>query len=333
MTTVSVLMTVYSEPQEWIITAVNSILNQTFTDFEFIIINDNPSREDLNKLLESNNDSRIKYYINKENIGLTKTLNIGLKLCTGKYIARMDADDWSYPDRLRKQVEFMESNPELIASSALAYSWDGDNSLTPIYRPTDYNDIIPYTFSSSPFIHPLLIIRREILVSNNITYDEYFTRSQDYKLAVDLLKYGRIANSPDYLLKYRISEQQITSKYGHEQVELCKHIRRQYINNFYQIFDFGILDESITIDTIKRNKELEAQCIAKLKESGGNMRILKQSMNSIRRLFYYSLESYNINSLFNFIFSGDYFKFPYNLRRFGVVITKHFKSEFIPKLL
>ncbi len=328
-------MSVYNEPESWIQEAVGSILNQSFSDFELIIVNDNPASESLkNYLIDlAKKDERITILTNQENIGLTKSLNQGLKICKGKYIARMDADDWSYPDRLRKQFDHMESNPSLIASSALAYSWDGGDSLNPIFRPTEYDDILSYTFTSSPFIHPLLIMRRESLVANNITYDEDFTRSQDYKLAIDLLRYGKITNLPIYLLKYRISKQQITSKFGHEQVRLCKDIRRKYINNFYHHFNLGFLDEEITLNTIKANRRLESRYLSSTSLDNKKKQNFKRSMNAIRRLFYYSMKTYSLNSLFYFIISGDYFKSPYNLRRFIIVCLKHISPEFIPKLL
>lgn len=331
---VSVLMSVYAEPIDWINQAVQSILNQTFTNFEFIIVNDNPSSKALRSYLEElqQQDNRIKILTNSYNLGLTKSLNNGLKNCAGKYIARMDSDDWAYPNRLAKQVRFMDNHPDVIASSALAYSWDGENLLKPIFRPTDYDDMVSYTFTSSPFIHPLLIMRKDVLVKNNITYDEYYPRSQDYKLAIDLLKYGKITNLPEYLLKYRISKNQITSKFGSEQVELCKLIRRKYINDFYAKYGFGELDKIITIGTVIKNRTYEFQHITLLNDKKAK-REFRRSMNSIRRLLYYSLNSYSLNSLFNFISSSDYFRYPYKIRRCLVIVMKHLKANIVPKLL
>lgn len=332
---VSVLMSVYSEPIDWVDQAIQSIIDQTFVNFEFIIVNDNPSSNLLKTYLNelSHKDERIIIITNHKNIGLTKSLNKGLNNCHGKYIARMDADDWAYPNRLIRQVEFMDLNADIVACSGLAYSWDGKEKLKPIVRPISPNDVVSYTFTSSPFIHPLLFCRRDVLDSNNITYDEDFPRSQDYKLAVDLLGIGKIANLPEYLLKYRISKQQITSKYGKEQVILCKKIRRIYINNYYKKCNFNVLDNLITVDTIQKNIEAESNYLLKINRDSNEAREFKRTMNSIRRLFYYSLTSYSHRSLMKFILSGDYFKYPYNIRRFFVILVKHFKSEFIPKLL
>ena len=101
-------MSIYSEEEEWIRESIDSILNQTFSDFEFIIINDNPNRDKNNSLLTEYTriDNRIIIITNEENIGLTKSLNKGLEIARGKYIARMDADDISLPTRFEKQVDF-----------------------------------------------------------------------------------------------------------------------------------------------------------------------------------------------------------------------------------
>lgn len=103
---ISVLMPVYNS-EKYLNEAIESILNQTFVDFEFIIIND-ASNDNSENIIESYQDSRIKYFKNEKNLGVAKTLNKGLKLAQGKYIARMDSDDISLPERLYKQFKFME---------------------------------------------------------------------------------------------------------------------------------------------------------------------------------------------------------------------------------
>ena len=181
---VSVLMSVYNEPIEWVKQSLESILKQTYSNFEFIIINDNPGRLDLDSFLSSiaEHDIRIKIYKNVKNIGLTKSLNVGLKLCSGKYIARMDADDISLPKRFACQVLFMERHPRVAVCGT-------DIKLFGLYRPlyvkTIYKndqDIRGQMFFNSGFVHPTVFIRKSILDSYNITYDESFRNAQDYKL-------------------------------------------------------------------------------------------------------------------------------------------------------
>ena len=113
---ISVLMSVYHEPIDWLALSVDSILNQSFSDFEFIIIVDDPNNQEAINYIrqKEEEDNRIVLLINEENVGLTKSLNKGLKIAKGNYIARMDADDISYPERFEKQFTFMESHPSVI---------------------------------------------------------------------------------------------------------------------------------------------------------------------------------------------------------------------------
>ena len=115
MPKISVIMSVYSERVDWIRKSIDSILNQTYSDFEFIIVNDKPDKEENAQLLEeyAARDSRIKVLTNEENIGLTKSLNKAFALAEGEFIARMDADDMALPERFKIQLEFMNAHPEI----------------------------------------------------------------------------------------------------------------------------------------------------------------------------------------------------------------------------
>lgn len=228
---ISVLMSIYKEPLEWVEESINSILNQTFSDFEFIIVNDYPTSVDLSKFLYdySQKDKRIKIISNPENIGLTKSLNIGLKLCKGKYIARMDADDISLPERFAKQVKFMESHPDVIVC--------GTNikligKFKPFYIKSVFQedkDIRGQMLYNSGFVHPTVFIRKSILDKSGIIYDETFQNAQDYKMWYDLRRYGKFANIKDCLLKYRISNIQITSASATSQ-----QLNRNIISSLFQ---------------------------------------------------------------------------------------------------
>lgn len=122
MTVVSVLLPIYNEEKR-VATAIMSILNQTYTDFELLIINDG-SRDKTEAMVRSFSDSRIRLINNNKNLGLVKSLNKGIFSAKGKYIARVDADDPSLPTRLEKQVQFMEKNPEVAVLGTAAYHDD-----------------------------------------------------------------------------------------------------------------------------------------------------------------------------------------------------------------
>lgn len=123
---VTVLMSMYNTPLEQLKESIESILNQTYKNFEFLIIDDGSNEECVN-LVKSYNDKRINLVRNEQNIGLEKSLNKGLKLAKGKYIVRMDTDDIAYTDRIEKQVDFIKKNSEysIVGSKAEIFDESG----------------------------------------------------------------------------------------------------------------------------------------------------------------------------------------------------------------
>jgi len=230
--TISVIMSVFNEPKDWLAQAVESICNQTFNDFEFIIINDNPENKQSLCLLEeyAHDDNRIKLIVNSENIGLTRSLNKGLKIAKGKYIARMDADDVSLPQRFEKQVCYMDTHSNVIVLGTNINLY-GYNSF---YRSYDFikfdNDAIKaQMLFINPIAHSTVFIRKEILDRYGIKYDENYRQSQDYRLWEQLFPYGDFVNLREKLLNYRISSQQVShkSKIGQRNLATSISIRLQ----------------------------------------------------------------------------------------------------------
>lgn len=214
---VSVIMSVFNEPVEWISQSINSILNQIFTDFEFIIVNDNPNGYKQLKLLKefALKDQRIKILENSENLGLPKSLNRAINISHGKYIARMDADDISLPSRLQQQMDYMNTHPEVGVCGTSAKIIDGNGTIKQRvkmqYTPKDLKDAI-YFFC--PFIHPSVMIRRELLLEN--LYDEKCRVAQDWNLWLRLSDKTKFANLKEVLLYYRIHDNQSQKKAGRE---------------------------------------------------------------------------------------------------------------------
>jgi glycosyltransferase involved in cell wall biosynthesis len=182
--------------------AIDSILSQTFGEFEFIIVNDG-STDATGEILDSYTDKRIRRVNNAENMKLVYSLNRGLSLCNGKYIVRMDADDIARPERLQVQFDFMESNPETgICGSYVNSFYEKTGKTKLLVFPIDDSGIRAFAFFQSPFIHPSVIIRREVLTSNNLSYPNYY-RAEDYALWTEMLKYTKGANISRVLLDYR----------------------------------------------------------------------------------------------------------------------------------
>ncbi len=210
---VSVLMAVYNS-EMFIQKSINSILNQTFTDFEFIIINDGSTDNSYN-IIRAFNDNRIKLINNESNIGQTKSLNKGIKNALGKYIVRMDADDISLTDRISTQVDFMESNPDISFSG----SWFKILNTNRIAKlPITYEEIKASLFFFNAFGHPTIILRRDDFINNDLFYNEDFS-VQDYELWVRASKILKCANINKVLLFYREHESQMTRLYKDEYKE------------------------------------------------------------------------------------------------------------------
>jgi len=191
-TTISIIMPVFNA-EKYIHEAIESILNQTFTDFEFIIINDGSSDETQNIILRFN-DPRIKLYNNDFNMGLVYSLNKGIQYARGKYIARMDADDISLPHRLEIQVNYLNLNQSIgvVGSNCIYINKDGvkgDKTNLPI----DHQSIAWLLFFSVPIIHPSVMIRSEILKFTNgydsliVTASRERYSAEDYNLWIRLL--------------------------------------------------------------------------------------------------------------------------------------------------
>jgi glycosyltransferase involved in cell wall biosynthesis len=209
---ISVIMSVYNG-SAYLKDAIESILYQTYTNFEFIIIND-ASTDDSLKIIESYTDERLVLKTNDKNLGLTKSLNKGISLAKGKYIARMDCDDISLPERFQKQFSFFQENEDITVCGTNYQFIGGSTSNLPL----DNDTLKIKLFQGKNLIaHPSVMFRREIFDDHNIEYDESVKYAQDFKLWVDISQKFKIANVVEPLLKYRVHNQQISSTKPNQQ--------------------------------------------------------------------------------------------------------------------
>lgn len=215
MPNVSVVMPVYNG-EKYLRESMDSILDQSYTDFEFIIIDDCSTDESFD-IIRSYKDTRIRLIRNEENLRLPASLNKGIRLAKGKYIARMDADDISLPNRFFKQVNYMESHPEVAALGASFQAIDCEGCNLYKHHALVDDDLERYYLIPSPLAHPTVMMRRETIVSNNLFYDVKYSSAQDYDLWLRIRKQFKIANLPDVLLKYRIHKKSISSLRSQEQ--------------------------------------------------------------------------------------------------------------------
>lgn len=221
---VTVLMPVYNG-EKHLREAMDSILNQTFTDFEFLIINDGSTDSSV-KIINSYKDSRIRLIHNEKNLKLIATLNKGLNLACGKYIARMDCDDISLPTRLEKQVIFMDENVDVGICGAWIETIgeiEGD-----IWRyPTSHNELKEHSLFYSALAHPTVIFRKEFFRKFDLKYDFDYLHAEDYQLWTRAVHLFEIRNIGEVLLYYRITSDSTSRKNEYVQEETVKKIREE----------------------------------------------------------------------------------------------------------
>lgn len=221
---ISVVMSNYNTPINYLKEAIDSVLNQTYSNFEFIIIDDG-STDDSLEFIKSYDDPRIKLFINEENIGLTKTLNKGLQLAQGEFIARMDTDDVCYPERFEKQIAYMKNHPNTIVCGAWAMVIDeNNNERTEEWAQGVINDNEVYRihllFCNYPNVwHPSVLMRHQLLLDNHIEYNTEFKYAQDYELWTRCSKIANFHIVPKYLFKYRLHSASISRSHEKRQRE------------------------------------------------------------------------------------------------------------------
>jgi glycosyltransferase involved in cell wall biosynthesis len=215
---ISVVFAVYNS-EAYLKEAIDSVLSQTFEDFEFIIINDG-STDSSTEIILSYKDPRIVYMDNGSNKGLIYSLNVGISKSRGKYIARMDADDIALPQRLQVQYDFMEAHPEIgICGANIETFFDNSKEKLITRFPEDDRTVRAYTFFQSPFCHPTVMMRKAVLEKNKIEYPKDFFRTEDYAMWVEMLQYTQAHNIQSVLLRYRKHEGSETWISGHTNKE------------------------------------------------------------------------------------------------------------------
>jgi glycosyltransferase involved in cell wall biosynthesis len=199
--------------------SIDSILTQTFRDFEFVVVNDASTDETAQILNEyAQRDARIKILTNEKNIGLTKSLNRGIRASHGIYIARIDAGDTSESTRFAQQVQFLDEHPDYGLVGAWTHVID-DNSqiIGDMKYPTDTVSLKKDLIKYNPFVHSSVMMRRDILEKTGL-YDESWKYAQDYELFLRISTHAHIANIGTYLVSYRMSPVSITSDKNKEQI-------------------------------------------------------------------------------------------------------------------
>lgn len=255
----AVLMPTYN-CAEYLAESIDSILNQTYTDFDFYIYDD-CSTDNTIQIILGYNDERIFYVKNLKNIGIARTLNLGFENLLSKYsfIARMDADDWAFPERFQKQMNFLEENKSIMLCGTQGF-WLKNMTEIPFSNwqyPEQSNYIKLYLLFAASFGHSSVILRSSFFNSNNLRYNEEIKTCEDWDLWIRVSKIAKTYNLPDYLMKYRIVSTSNHRSLKNKTLHLKE--RSSILSNYWKNFGINLSPEQVfeyyyeTNESIKQN--------------------------------------------------------------------------------
>ena len=228
---VSVLMPVYKTSELYLRQAIESILSQTFKDYEFLILDDCPLYS-VEKIVKSYDDKRIFYAKNFRNLGISATRNKLIDMAKGEYLAVMDHDDIAMTERFEKQVKFLDLHPDV----GVVGSWYERFPHKKIKKMYIINSQIERDLMyNCSILHPSAMIRKSVLIENNIRYEAEFSPAEDYRLWTRLIGKTKFANIPEVLQKYRDHENN-TSKNQAEKMRECSEKIRKILEKEHQNF-------------------------------------------------------------------------------------------------
>lgn len=229
---ITVLMALYNGG-EYLQQTVQSVLNQTYQNFEFLIIND-CSTDDSLSILESFHDERIKVHTNVKNLGQTPSLNVGLKLAQGDYFARMDGDDLALPQWLEAQLDYIQKHPRYSVVSSYAFAIDEKNRIKKFYKPPmTREDIILRSLIAPPIHHVGSIFKKKDIIDNG-GYDDRYIYAADYELWERLIRNNlEITTNPQILVAIREHSHSVSrSEHGRRDLEEIKELAGKNISRF-----------------------------------------------------------------------------------------------------
>jgi len=257
---ISVVMPVYNA-ETYLNDAIKSILQQTFIDFEFIIINDG-STDNSHNIIESFSDNRIVYLNNAVNQGIVAALNAGVNVSKGKYFARMDADDISMPNRLYEQYSFLETNQDIALCGTYADVINKDNNKIGAYTPILKHDGLKINqLFRNGFVHPSILAKLEVIKRFKYTYDYQY--AEDYFLFTQISLQYKVANIGKPFLHYRLHSENITNK----KIEVIKESEKKVISfQLERLFGENLREDDIIIQLSVYRSEFDRVQIADIEK-------------------------------------------------------------------
>lgn len=227
---ISVLMPIYDTNPQYLREAIESILNQTFSVFEFLILNDSPDNKKLEKIVRSYQDSRIIYFENEKNIGISASRNKLLNMARGEYIAVMDHDDISLPTRLEEELRVLDADPFLGVVSCF-FQRIGEKNI--VERPVETTGIVKGLIAGGCYLlHPASMIRKSVLDDLCLSYEEEFSPAEDFALWCRLVGKTKFYNIPKKLFLYREHDANTSARQRKKMQmasqKVCEFVRKEH---------------------------------------------------------------------------------------------------------
>lgn len=220
---ISVLTPLYNTKPKELRAMIESILNQTYGDFEFLLLNDSPENTEIENVIKSYDDARIKYMVNEYNMGISKSRNKLIDMAKGEYLAIVDHDDISVNTRFQKQADFLDTNPHIgVVGGNMLEIKNG----TPVAKTKfpQHDHEIKLSLINEPYVctpnHPTSMVRASVLRDNNIRYNEKWSPAEDHMLWIDLIDYTYFHNLNDVLLEYIWHDDNTTTRQWQKMYDL-----------------------------------------------------------------------------------------------------------------
>ncbi|MDE3184124.1 MAG: glycosyltransferase family 2 protein [Bacteroidota bacterium] len=321
MPQISVILPVYNA-ELYIKDAIDSILNQTFTDFELLIFDDG-STDNTQSIISSFIDTRIVYSRIEKNAGYLNLLNKGLEVAKGKYIARMDADDIALPNRFKKQVDHLEKNTEVgICGCWTEFIGDKEGIAK---LPVSSDQVMHAIFFGSPTAHPTIMMRNDLLKKFNLRYDNNYYYTEDYNLLADACVHFKIENLPNVLLKYRIHNTQVSNQKWRQQFGHKCNIQTKL---FLRTFDSPTKNDSQWLYTFFSEKGIpNADWLKEVNEY--KIKIIEGNKKKV--VYPHHILTRATNELFELKVKNNFYKYffqkYYNQKKYNLTLLNSFLHE------
>ena len=263
---ISVVMSCYNR-ESYVRDAIESILNQTYTDFEFIIIDDCSTDKTPEIIQEyADKDNRIIFIRNQENMDYNYNLRKGFKIAKGEYIARMDDDDISLPERFEKQVSYLDQHPDITVLGTFIKTF-GELEIESWITETDSDVLNVLMNFHNPMCHPSVMIRKSFLQEHDLTYSPKELYAEEYDLWKNIiLNGGKLANLPEELVRYRTHKNNISQVRWNIQQETAYRVSKQLLTRFFNDKEYKrIKDKFVMYPFECNNKKLLWQTLESMK--------------------------------------------------------------------